>query len=374
MTKGTTTRINRSRAGFASILLVVFSTLTVTVVVIGFVTLMIRNQQDAAVAERSQTAYDAALAGVEDAKRALVKAQDDTAVDDLLSSGNCDSVNRALYGRSGEVSINQTEGAAAEGSSYTCVTVDRSLPQVTGTLGADDFVTVIPLKTATPFSKVRITWGRTIDQYGNGPTPSFAGPLNNLQFPSQDTWDDGTPALLRAQIVKYGSAYQMSNFDDHTSASATGTMTRFLYPLQGVGSASGSWGDLPGPTAVSCSAPSNHYACGYALDLGRSEGRGTGSQAYLVLGAHYSRADYTVSVLDSSGNTVPLVGVQAIVDSNGRENDTERRVRAVVNLAIQSNLRAPDAGLDVGHNLCKVFVVTDSSADLNQDKCDPAAT
>ncbi|MEK7621311.1 MAG: hypothetical protein AAB395_03060, partial [Patescibacteria group bacterium] len=59
------------QSGVASIFIVVFFTLLISIIVISFVTIVSQDQRQSINSDLSNSAYDSAQAGVEDAKRGL---------------------------------------------------------------------------------------------------------------------------------------------------------------------------------------------------------------------------------------------------------------------------------------------------------------
>ena len=115
---------NSNQRGAVSLFVVIFSALLITIVTVGFIQVMLRNQQAATTADLSRSAYDSALGGVEDAKRAIVLA---AANGTLAKSTECNSV-ATILGRDPntktETVIKQDEKDATLSQAYTCETID----------------------------------------------------------------------------------------------------------------------------------------------------------------------------------------------------------------------------------------------------------
>ena len=154
---------NTYNKGAVSIFAVIFSTLLLTVLTVSFMGLMISAQQRAINNDLSQSAYDSALAGVEDAKR-VVRACANGNVDAcsaLKAASDCQVVARAKVNGS----VDQPETVIASNSSsgqsfdqaYTCVNID--MDSVDYLFEAQSGrAHVVPLRATQPIKKITIEW------------------------------------------------------------------------------------------------------------------------------------------------------------------------------------------------------------------------
>lgn len=389
------------QSGGVSIFLVIFTALLITIAATGFVQIMVKGQQASTNADLSQSAYDSALAGVEDAKRALVKLErcrasgDTTCVSQMtsaLNSNSCAMLSAAAVGVASNALNGGEEpvGNPAQNQAYTCVKVQLDSDSVVGDLSKDGEVKVVELRGTARFSKVRISWYTQVDA-GAGNTPTFFDTLNGNSSGSslpQTTaqWGVHTPPIMRAQLLRLQNAPQSLDTLDGLTA------TKFLYPFQGVDDAVilNQTRDFAtddrhtdrthknSPAIVQCfdTFSKREYLCSVTIDLPQAVDP-SDSPNYLVLTSIYNNAHYKVELIHNSGgsdNIVKFDSVQPIVDSTGRAGDLFRRVRANVSVGGLPQ-PFPNAALNVLGNLCKDFSITNDTADyaagIDGDICEP---
>ena len=192
----------QTKEGAAAIYTVVFFCLLIGIVTIGFVSIMIQDIIGSTNYDLSQSAYDAALAGVEDAKVLLLQyntcmssesrlsgnkcSNIISAINTSGSSDDCDLVRDSLGRASGENGANETlvqtindpsnpYYGKAKGLSnnidmaYTCVKLSLASDDYLGTLTETSDVKIIPLRTGIGsayddagtdgnFNRIRIRW------------------------------------------------------------------------------------------------------------------------------------------------------------------------------------------------------------------------
>jgi Tfp pilus assembly protein PilX len=407
------TRNNIKQFGAVSLFIVVFSALLITIVVIGFVSIMVQDQQQASMTDLSQSAYDSAQAGIEDAKRALVRYQticdsggDCTkAASDIDSSSptaTCNSAVETLNDVKNVITPNgvpiQTGGTNLLDQSYTCVKINLNTIDFLGSLSANSY-SFIPLTSIGTFNTVQIQWFSSSNLNSNS---NFDIDLQNpatqsklLPLLSQISWKQNRPSIMQVQLIQFGSnGFTLNDFNNEDSTSESNANTLFLYPVGNTGTISSKIDTFAfsnrdirrtqtgTPLPVTCSGvlSTGGYACTVKLTLPTPIGNGTNNDnrtAFLQLSSLYNNSDYRITLLNvvgdgatSTSTPVKFSAVQPEIDSTGRANDLFRRIQARVVL-FDTNFPYPEAAVDTIGNLCKDFIVTDNVADYSTKGCTP---
>ena len=386
----------KKERGAVSLFIVIFAALLITTVTISFIHLMLNDQQQATANDLSQSAYDSAKAGVEDAKRAILRYQvacssgdaagiaacAKTAADINSSICNQGLVDIGINPKDSEVKVQQTNDSSASAldQAYTCVKIKLATSDYIGTLGADSSK-VIPLKGTGDFNTVKLEWYNS----ANLPSPNNADvsligisdPLPLLhQLSGSSGWPANRPPIMRTQLMQFGSGFSLSDFDDVKNGQSDAN-TLFLYPTSGVTAPTTPFSGndtrktptgAPRPTTCISSLGSGGYACSVTINLPDPINAGSRT-AYLRLGALYNAANYRVTLLNSAA-PVTFDAVQPEIDSTGRANDLFRRVSSRVELT-DINFAYPTASVDISGNFCKDFLVTDNPLDYKNTSCTP---
>ncbi len=383
--------------GAVSLFVVIFAMLLLTVVTVSFLRIVMTDLRQSSDVDLSQSAYDSAQAGVEDAKRALLRYQ---AYCSTTTEANCntlanqlsvDSCNTALRiggvvpGTSGEVPVQSTSSSSASASfeqAYTCVTMRLNTSDVVGSV-EDGTSKYIALKGANPSSGASTDFNEvTVSWFSQKNLSSPSQPISLLSQSSlspllkQTDWPSNRPPILRTQLMQTGSSFTLSDFDSINASSQSNANTLFLYPSSdgtqatsfvgrdirssGAGDSpdAASPGTTPLPIRCVSALSSGGYACSVRLTLPDPVGGGS-RQGYLRLTPLYGATQFQIK-LSNNGVPVDFKGVQPSVDSTGRANDIFRRVETRVELS-PDGTGLPDAAVDVSTEFCKDFAVTDRS-------------
>ena len=383
---------HRFEHGAVSLFIVVFTALLITVVTVSFIRIMVRDQQQATSVDLSQSAYDSAQAGVEDAKRAVLRYQtvcasaDAQACIDAKKNLDSDDCNVSLTGIStvvdNEVKIKQANGdVAAFDQAYTCVKVSLQTNNYIGAL-SQDASKLIPLVGVSAFDTIKVDWFSAKDLQGSTKTVDVPPISEGTMLLVPAVWkapnSQNRPSVMRAQLMQFGTGndptngFMLSDFDGDPSVNTGGisdASTLFLYPsatpVSSAIFASNVRKSPSSPTAIHCSATldSGGYACSATITLPAPVGGGTRT-AYLNLTSLYKASSYQVTML-SAGQVVDFDTVQPQVDSTGRANDLFRRVQSRIETVPGVY---PQAAIDITGNFCKDFAITDKTTDYS-NKC-----
>jgi Tfp pilus assembly protein PilX len=380
--------IHDSQRGAVSLFVVIFAALLITIVTVGFVQLMLRDQQQSTISDLSRSANDSALAGVEDAKRLLLL---DQACKDgsAAASVNCTAITAALTPTAGsnetscttlsdagivgttgsETIIQQSsgDGSAKLDQAYTCVKIAINTDDVKKPLTAEKSL-LVPLTGVDAFDSIELSWFTNANMPPSDTTITFPSSGGDISLPRVGTrWQADTPALLRAQLIQLGTGFKLTDFDDSQPGNKSNTNTLFLYPSE-VGTqtkdfaldARKSATNTPQQVRCETNFTVAEYVCKVTVALPQLiSGDASSRNAFLRLTALYNDANVAIR-LKNGASYVRFNGIQPEVDSTGRANDVFRRVKARVELV--GNFTYPEAAIDMEGSLCKNFTVTDTEA------------
>ncbi len=248
--------IRKNREGAASFYIVAFSTLVLVVIAASFAMSVIAEVARTSNDELSQSAYDSAMAGVEDAKlaysnyqRCLKKGATATAPNGdttitcneivwWMEHPDCYMVGHIL-GRipekeEKEVSLSDMVGASSRSNTnqaYTCVKISTSLSDYRSTITSSTQVKIVKASfsggiTAANIKGIKFSWYSNRPDVSNNYTSSVSG---RVAFRSPLEVTSPIPSVVELQIVQTGGTFNISDFDI-SNGDKTNRATAFLVP------------------------------------------------------------------------------------------------------------------------------------------------
>lgn len=424
-------RTSQTKKGVAAIYVVVFTTMLIGIITLSFLRIMLSESGRTLNDTLSDSAYNAALAGVEDAKYVIAKYQQAIATGDTSSEivkqlesnadNNCDIISNALDPTSGnkeEYSVGTNDsGQTFQDQAYTCVMIDLS-GDFKGVLSTNNPTLVVPLKPSGKdadkvdnVAGVKITW-----TMGSDDTSSFTGSavkklhsdfgkgiVNNVNALKDDDAhnilgrkgvmdNDNQVALngLRVMLVQspnpdlypelnpdYYSSESDGSPEDSPECGRTNRGTLMLLASSDEGSKNeftacqfvrSADKNLNAPLGVQC----NSDSCTATLKFPKPKGGDSRNpdNFFLVLNQLYSEPSIkvTVNMINSEGKPIDFFNVQPIVDATGRSGDLFRRVEARIGTDNGASL-VPTAELSTNSAINKDFPVTKNCID-GTEACD----
>lgn len=369
-------------SGAVSLFVVVFAAMLLLIATISFTRIMLADQRQATLNDVSQSAYDSAQAGVEDAKRIISVAEDCragritdsarcAAVNSAINARQCNTVQSGLYGNTSLTEMliqkNSSDAAAqAMDQAYTCVIVNREPMDYLGSLEKDQS-TVVPISSNTPIASIELRWYNAKDRANESDVnlgyPAF-GSVANVTLPkvwqATDSSRRNVPPMMRVQVADTTAALSGDQDMMKTTPGAV-----FLFPTATAGGSEARVQPRLAPSApvlTRCSArlDPGGYACSMRLTLPASTQR-----TLVMLTALYARSNLQMYAYDASGHQISFGSAQIEVDSTGRANNLFRRT--LTRVEVGGDVVYPNAALSVDNIVCKDFIVTKNTETFTQN-------
>lgn len=268
--------MKKFRKGAASFYIVAFSTLILVLIATSFALVITSEIARTSNDDLSQSAYDSALAGVEDAKVAYsnyrrckeatfapgstLKAEEPVGSGEITCSDilywveekpDCYMVGHILgkipknleYGKDfaevvvgGETKTN-AGGETTTNQAYTCVIIDMDLNDYRTTLTASKQIQTMKAAVGTAATndvkKIKLSWYSV----RNDVSTKFTNFDGAVKFPAFGSSTISTPPTVELQIVQTGPTFYLTDFDRTVGGSQTNRGTLYFVPTHDCGAA-----------------------------------------------------------------------------------------------------------------------------------------
>lgn len=371
----------QTKKGVASLYVVIFASILFGVITLSFVRLILNNATRSTDDDLSQSAYDAAMVGVEDAKRAVDLYFNRYGANYDLFGGGCENFKmKGILGIGGENEV-KVESTGNTEQAYTCVIIDNVVQDYRSTLTPDTRTRIVPLgvnaEHLNEVTSIEFSWYSSINgqEYknlenfpqftdaNNAPVP----PVVNLTLISMGTYFDyehansgyedatnsvgnfdginpaigGSEGINNTSVVLYpGSKFTgpatLPNGTLIESSKDDSTINEDYPLVKTIGdmSAQGDANNTHKPQRIECRNPKEgaEFACTVTLS-GYNPFVSNGN-AFLVVSMPYGQdyMDFQVKLYKGS-EVANFEGAQFRIDSTGRANDLYRRVETRLDLA-----------------------------------------
>ena len=384
--------IQKTKRGGASMFVVMFTILILSIIVLGFTNLIISEATKTSNTDLSQSAYDSALAGVEDAKIALLKyhscldqgyraaAGGNTCekliynMQEGIKKQDCSTVAKVLRRESNEgtensVVVQETSTSDKAGNNkdmmqaYTCVTIKEDLNDYRTTLESSNRLRIIPIRSAdiNTVDHILVQWYSSTNYVKNGSNHYCVGGDGNKISGIDKMYSLGNcaggrqaPTTLSARLIQTDEQFDLSELSVASGPNNTDTGQIYLLPKSAGDNInyidSSKWGESANkgenlPIEVNCKQGTWFCSAYIGLPGTFRGGKRSAANTYLLVSIPYGspETDISVEALKYKGGGIDktkkssyyhydFTGVQARIDSTGRANDLWRRVETRVEL------------------------------------------
>ena len=402
----------KTKQGAAAIMVVIIITMVTGIITLSFIRTMVINTNNTINYSSSDSAYNSALAGVEDAKVALLKYQKCRNENNTL--GECGTIIKAIQERSGcdvlseilykgesdivvsgeEVKINPGQTGSIDDitdQAYTCVKLNTK-SNFLSELSESNPSRVFPVRIdeddggVNAVKKIRISWygdeerqdaiddGRyRLDKSINFGSTQGTNDASNTKAASRFDSTTSYPPAMRFELFQSGQSFSLDDFySSDMSNSSSDRISLTLNPVEEP--ANGIYTNTINATEAARTASK---AMNVPVDIVCSDDRSWTCIAEIVVpdalggvanknsNTMFARVSLpyvapdtlvTVQFFDSSEKEILLNEVQAVIDSTGRAGDQFRRVEARVDM-VNQNFPFPEYAL-TADSLEKSFWIT----------------
>ena len=409
-----------SKKGVASMFVVIFTALLFSIIALGFVNIMLSEANQTTNYDLSQSAYDSALAGIEDAKIAILEYQDClrqgattktgseecqnaiTAMSAPAASVDCDIISKILNrpGTMGEETTIQSGSNDASGEvmnqAYTCVLMTDVTEDYLGSMSQSSRAKIVPIRAigVDKISRMKLQWYNSTDtnKVGAADAASFdrtlgAGSLStnkkgyddhNIYKPTSSSGNrfsdkPQAPPTIQFQLIQTANSFSIDQLETNSGANTnrgflmlrpSTTTNSTIGNSSAVGLASSADRSFNNPVDVNCTNTTSGYLCEVDIIIPAPIGGvRTNDNTLVRLILPYGAPDtsFKLTMYNDKGELIEFDGVQTRVDSTGRANDLFRRVEARIEL-FDNFFPFPEFALDLGdpdaQPLLKDFWVT----------------
>ena len=323
--------------GMVAIMIAMFLMIILSLITLGFMRLMQREQRQALDNNLSTQAYYAAESGINDAIKAA-------RTNPAYAKASC--------GPDATLSTNTISATLL--ASYPCVLVDQSPSSLEYNNGSikTDRSTVVPLQApaGVTFNKVQIAWSST------STSPTFTD-CSTTKLPTAGSWGANT-GIMRIDLIPADGALSRNSLIDNAinlylfpCTNTSGTTNAILYTNHIGPSKQGQI------VAVKCTLGASPRDCILDVDFSNLPvgAFSQQNQYYLRMKGIYVSSNVTITGLDATGKKINLSGAQVKIDSTGKVNDVVRRLQVRVPI---KQFPIPEYVVQSMDGICKKLEVT----------------
>lgn len=387
---------SRGQRGAAAIFIVAFFTLLIGVIVVSFANIVIQSQKQSLNNDLSQSAYDAAMGGNEDALRALkwyaqkcnnipigARGANEADCKNIEDGKRCNLQNVTIDKRSeilpgtqyidNEVRLSQSSNDDALDQAYSCVRLKTVTSDAQLDLWNGKSASLIPLKTVNndSFDTIDLHWhtvGEGLNVAEGTIVLDNVANASSASLPQSGTqWNNHKPPIIRIEIIPVMRGnITISDTDNQTK-------TLFLYPsssavaatsvdVNGTDDRLNPKINLPQPVRCNTAAVKGQYVCGVKLvNLNYINGDSANTDFYVRVTSLYNNTTFKMELYQ--GATLRnLNNVAPLIETTGRANDVYRHIQTRVMTETADN-PTKDGGFDVTQGVCKNFQVPEYTDD-----------